>query len=129
MVTYTFVNGNFADADEVNQNFDDVEYDMKRVPIVQVVADYTITEDDLGKMIEVNSSSAVNITIPLNLTTMIGASVEVFRLGTGTVTIVPASGVTLKSRLNFTRLAFQHSGATLTRSQFTNTWYLNGDLV
>ncbi len=78
---------------------------------------------------EVNSSSAVTVTIPANadLAWPIGASVDILQVGTGQVTISPAAGVTL----NYTpgnKLRTQWSSCTILK-RGTNSWVVYGDLT
>lgn len=93
-------------------------------------SDYTITKDDAGKTLDVNSSSDVTITIPANSTTpfIIGQKVEIVRNGSGNVSIAGAVGVTLNSKNSNKKIAAQFSGAVLTKTD-TNTWLLIGDLT
>jgi hypothetical protein len=66
---------------------------------VDVTADYTLQLSDVAKVIEVNSSSAVTVTVPDNASVAfpIGTVINVYRSGTGTVTIAAASGVTVRN--------------------------------
>jgi hypothetical protein len=93
-------------------------------------SDYTITKDDAGKTLDVNSSSDVTITIPANSTTpfIIGQKVEIVRNGSGNVSIAGAVGVTLNSKNSNKKIAAQFSGAVITKTD-TNTWLLIGDLT
>ena len=67
--------------------------------IVVVTANKTLELSDAGKLIEVNSSSAVTITIPANgsVDFPVGTELEILRWGSGAVTLSPASGVMLAS--------------------------------
>lgn len=67
--------------------------------IVVVTANKTLELSDAGKLLEVNSSSAVTITIPTNESVAfpVGTELEILRWGSGAVTLSPASGVMLAS--------------------------------
>lgn len=61
------------------------------------VAAYTLLLSDKGKDVQINSASAVNLTIPANSSVAfpLGSLVVISQLGTGVVTILGASGVTV----------------------------------
>lgn len=94
-------------------------------------ASYTLMLTDAGKAIEMNSASATTVTVPLNSSVAfpIGTVVEVVRLGTGTVALVAASGVTIRipvgSSLN---LRAQYSTVGL-RKRAGDEWVASGDLA
>lgn len=93
-------------------------------------ADYTITKDDAGKTVNASSASDIVITIPANSTTPFinGQKVEIFRSGTGNVSIAGAVGVTINSKNSNKKIAAQYSGCVLLKTD-TNTWLLIGDLT
>jgi len=95
-------------------------------------ANYTITKEDAGKTINVSSESPtdITITVPANSTVPFinGQKVEIFRSGTGNVTIAGAVGVTINSKNSNKKIAAQHSGCVLLKTD-TNTWLLIGDLT
>lgn len=67
----------------------------ERAPRDSITADYTLTADDEGKVLEVDpDGGTVTITVPVDL--LVGYYVEVRQVGTGTVNIVAASGVTIR---------------------------------
>lgn len=92
-------------------------------------ADYTLSSlSERDSMIEVDSSSAVTITVPPNSSVAypVGTSIDLLRVGSGAVTIAAGSGVTL----NYTpgnKLRAQWSSASLFK-RATDTWVLVGDL-
>lgn len=92
-------------------------------------ADYTLSSlAERDSMIEVNSASAVTITVPPNSSVAypVGTSIDLLRVGSGSVTIAAGSGVTL----NYTpgnKLRAQWSSASLFK-RATDTWVLVGDL-
>jgi hypothetical protein len=91
-------------------------------------ATYTLQSSDIGKTIEMNSGSANNLIIPLNLSTTIGFSVDVIQLGPGQTTISGSAGVTIRSAGGRTKLTSQYSAASLTQRAL-NEYYLVGDLT
>jgi hypothetical protein len=100
-----------------------------RTPIIQKTADYTLsalTERD--SLIEVNSASAVIVTIPANSTVAypIGTSIDILQTGAGQISVAGAAGVTVNATPGL-KLRTQWSGATLFK-RATNTWVLYGDL-
>ena len=108
-----------------------VNYDQ--VVVEEKTASYTIGLHDVNKLIRVNSSSNLEVLIPaqasLNSNFPIGSRVEIYRAGTGEVTIaaVGASGVTVRSKLNNNRISTQYSGAMITKVG-SDEWLLIGDL-
>jgi hypothetical protein len=100
------------------------------VPVVAKTAAYTLGLTDAGSAVEVTSSSAVNVTVPSNASVAfpVGTVIEVAQLGTGMVTIVAASGVTLNSAGSLVATRAQYSAVSL-RKRATNTWLLAGDLA
>jgi len=100
-----------------------------RTPIVSKTASYTLsalTERD--SVIEVNSASAVTITVPTNSTIAypVGTSIDILQTGAGQITVAGASGVTVNATPGL-KLRTQWSGATLFK-RATDTWVLYGDL-
>lgn len=64
---------------------------------VNVTASRNLTLDDDGKALYVYSSSPVTVTLPLNSAVQlpIGSEITVYRMGTGSVSLAAAEGVTL----------------------------------
>lgn len=94
---------------------------------------YTLALSDQSKMIEMNSSSATVLTIPIDSTVNfpIGTYIVVLRTGTGSVTIEGMVGVPSGVIINFTpglTLRAQWSMATLIK-RAANTWVLSGDTI
>lgn len=95
---------------------------------------YTLVLGDAGKTIEQNSASATVVTIPPNSSVAfpVGTVLEVCRIGAGSVTITPGSGVTIPNRLEAAgttsrTLTSQYSAASL-RKRATDAWVLVGDI-
>ena len=86
-----------------------------------------ITDD--SKIIEINSATPVNLTVPLNSSVAFptGTSITVLQTGAGQITVVPVSGVTINSTPGL-KVRTQWSAATLLK-RAENTWVLIGDLA
>lgn len=93
-------------------------------------ADYTLQLTDSGKTILMNSSSANNLTIPLNSSAAfgIGESIHIVQYGLGQTTIVATTGVILNSRQSHRDIDGQYGKVTLTKVA-SDTWLLYGDLT
>jgi len=81
-------------------------------------------------LIELNFSAGNNIIIPTNTAQPfpIGAQIILSQYGAGQVTVVPDTGVTLRSSGGKTKTAAQYAMATLIKRGI-NEWYLAGDLT
>jgi hypothetical protein len=92
-------------------------------------ASYTLLLTDGGKIVEMTSASANNLTIPLNSSVAfpIGTSIFVVQAGAGQTTIVATAGVTVNSYVGL-KLIGQWAGCTLIK-RATNTWVAVGGLV
>lgn len=99
------------------------------IPANLQTAAYTLVLADLGKVVELNSASAVTLTVPSNASVAfaIGTVIEVCQIGAGQVTIAAAGGVTLRSPSGKLKIAGQYSSASL-RKRATNEWVVAGDL-
>jgi hypothetical protein len=102
-----------------------------RTTVDSKTADYTLVLTDRDKMIEVNSSSSLTISIPTDASVNfpVGTSIDFLRVGSGAVTIAAATPAT--TTLNYTpgnKLRAQWSSATLFK-RAANTWILMGDLT
>lgn len=101
------------------------------VTIDEKTISYTIALNDVNKLIKVNSSSNLEVLIPVHSSVNfpIGSRLEIYRAGTGEVTIaaVSGSGVVVRSKLNNNRISTQYSGAMITKIG-TDEWHLIGDL-
>lgn len=97
---------------------------------ISKTASYTLDSSSLvDNIIEVNSSSATTITIPLDATINfpVGSSIDIIQTGTGTVSIDKISGVTLNATPGL-KLRTQWSSATILK-RAANTWIAYGDLT
>lgn len=95
----------------------------------QTVA-YTLALTDNSKLVEINNAGAVNLTIPPNSSVAfpIGTQILIAQYGAGQITVVPDTGVTLRSSGGKTKTSAQYSMATLIK-RGTNEWYLAGDIT
>jgi hypothetical protein len=93
-------------------------------------ASYTLVAGDADKLVEMNVGSANNLTIPLNSSVAFATGTQILlaQYGAGQTTIVPTSGVTVRSNGGKLKLNVQYSGATLIKIA-ENEWYLFGDIV
>jgi hypothetical protein len=93
-------------------------------------ASYTLVLSDADKLVEMNVASANNLTIPLNSSVAFATGTQILlaQYGAGQTTIVPTSGVTVRSNGAKLKLNVQYSGATLIKIG-TDEWYLFGDIV
>ncbi len=117
-------------------DFNGSTYDSKYVTGAEVVqvagvkysASHTLTLDNSYYMVEIDSSSAETVTIPLNGTVPfpIGTVIYIYQMGTGQVTISPAVGVTLRSSNAEYKTNLQYSVIVL-RKRLTNEWVMWGD--
>lgn len=89
--------------------------------------DYTLTQHDAGKTIIVDSASDKTITISSGLEFASGERVDIIRKGSGNVTI--GGAVSILSKNSNKKIAAQYSGATLIKTDDTDTWILIGDLT
>jgi hypothetical protein len=93
-------------------------------------ASYTLVLSDADKLVEMNVGSANNLTIPLNSSVAFSTGTQILlaQYGAGQTTIVPTSGVTVRSNGGKLKLNVQYSGATLIKIG-TDEWYLFGDIA
>jgi hypothetical protein len=90
---------------------------------------YTLALSDIGKVVEINSSTDLDLTIPNEsaVNFPIGTSIDIVQFGSGAVTIAESAGVTLLSKNSANMLTIQYSAATIYKKD-TNTWVAIGDL-
>ena len=112
---------------------DALETDVTNINELQLntpTASYTLVLGDAGKLVEMNVSSANNLTVPPNSSVAfpVGTQILVVQLGTGQTTVVAGSGVTVNSKDGNLKLSAQYCGVTLIKRD-TDTWYALGDLT
>jgi hypothetical protein len=98
--------------------------------ISEKTASYTLVLSDKDKLIEMNSSSANTLTVPLNSSEAfpIGSQINILQTNTGQTTIAPVdSGVTINGTPGL-KLRARWSSATLIK-RAENVWVLAGDLA
>lgn len=102
----------------------------REVTINTKTVQYTLVLGDNYKLIELNFSSGNNVIIPTNAAQPfpIGTQIILSQYGAGQVTVVPDTGVTLRSSGGKTKTSAQYAMATLIK-RGTNEWYLAGDLT
>ncbi len=85
---------------------------------------------DAGTVVEMNSASALVFTIPSSATVLfdVHTVIEIFRLGSGSVTVTPAGGVTLRTPTGTTTIRAQYSTVAI-RQRSQDEWILSGDLT
>lgn len=97
--------------------------------INQVAGSYTLVLSDLGKLVEVASGSACNLTIPTDSVAFAtGDRIDIIQTDVGQVTLVPGSGVTLNSDSSKRKLLNQWATCTLIK-RGSNTWVAIGNLT
>jgi hypothetical protein len=108
-------------------SYDHDNFANSLVTISEKTDDYTLVLTDRDKLIDMNKSTAVTLTVPKNSSVEfpIGTTIAINQKGEGQVTIAPVDGdVTINS--NGLDLKAQYSGATLIKVA-TDTWYCHGD--
>ena len=98
--------------------------------LVEKTASHTLVISDAGKTINMNVSSANDLTVPLNSSVpfITGQRLDIVQTGSGQTTFVAPVGVTINSKNSNKKIAARYSGATLIYLG-TNNWLLIGDLT
>ena len=91
---------------------------------------YTLMIGDAGKLVKITKDTAATVTIPLfsSVAFPIGTEIEVLQYGAGTVTIVAANGVTIRSAGNKTAFAKQYASVAL-KCLAQDEWLIAGYLA
>ena len=99
----------------------------KLVSFIYKTGSATLSLTDADKIVEV--SGAATITVPTDAAAAfpVGTTINITQTGTGTVTVVGDSGVTVNSTPSNT-LRDQWSSAVLIK-RAANTWLLSGDML
>lgn len=97
----------------------------KRVGVPEIntqTANYTLALTDIAKRVEMNSTSARTITIPLNSSVAfpVGSRIDIANINTGALTVAATSGATVNGR---SLVLGQWETATLVQ-RAANTWVL-----
>jgi len=92
-----------------------------------VASSYVLALADISRVVAFNSASNLVLTVPTNASVPfpLGSVINVFRAGTGGVTISPASGVTLR---NTGSISAQFVEVSL-RKRGTDEWVLSGNVT
>jgi hypothetical protein len=93
-------------------------------------ANYTLGLTDRVCAVDMNSATAVTVTVPQNSSVPfdVGTVLEVCQYGAGQVTIVPAAGVTLRTPSATLTTRAQYSSVSL-RQRAVDEWIVSGDLT
>lgn len=113
-----------------NSYYSTLQQAIQAYSVDEKTTSYTLALSDQGKVIQMNASTALTVTVPVNSTAAfpIGTQITVVRKGTGTLTISPVSGsVTINATPGY-KLRAQWSTATLVKVD-TDVWILAGDLT
>lgn len=96
--------------------------------ITSKTSSYTLVLTDRGKLVEMNKSTALTLTVPPNSSVAfpVGTRIDVIQTGAGQLTFAPGSGVTLNGTPGLKARA-QWSAASLIK-RGTDTWVVVGDL-
>lgn len=89
-----------------------------------------LAADNAGRIYRINSAGALTVTIPAvaSVNIPLNSEFRVARWGTGSVTIVAASGVTLRSAGGLASISAQYGVITL-KHITTDSWLIYGDLA
>lgn len=95
----------------------------------QAGTSYTLALADAGTAVEFTNSAAVTCTVPPNSATAfpVGTVIELLQYGTGQITVVAGTGVTIRTASSMTTRA-QYSVLSL-RKRAADEWILSGDLT
>jgi hypothetical protein len=93
-------------------------------------SNFTLSLSDSGRTLDVDSATAVTVTIPTNASVpfLTGTQIAFIQTGAGQLIFTAASGVTLLSKNSNKKVAARYSPATLIKRD-TDTWILIGDLT
>lgn len=90
---------------------------------------YTLAIDDEGQLLQFTNSGAISVTLPTQVAVdfPVGGGVTMLRTGTGQITVMAASGVTLTAA---GRPKFRVTGSVAEVRKFaTNEWLMWGDTL
>jgi hypothetical protein len=90
---------------------------------------YTLVAADAGDLVTLTNSSPITVTVPTNASVPFatGSQITIIQSGSGNVTVVGDTGVTVSSADGDLKLRTQWSAATLIKTN-TNNWVLIGDI-
>jgi len=124
---------NTSDANKPVSTATQTALDLKTNKLIvanRQTASYTLVLSDADKLVEMNVATANNLTIPLNSSVAFATGTQILlaQYGAGQTTLVPTSGVTIRSNGAKVKLNAQYSGATLIKIG-SDEWYLFGDIA
>jgi hypothetical protein len=127
-VTWGTIGGTLSDQTDLQTSLDTKT--NKLITTNRQTASYTLVLSDADKLVEMNVATANDLTIPLNSSVAFATGTQILlaQYGAGQTTIVPTSGVAVRSNGGKLKLNVQYSGATLIKIA-ENEWYCFGDLV
>lgn len=93
-------------------------------------ASYQLLLEDHGRIIPIDNSSSNNLTVPANslVPFPIGSTISIIQVGTGQTTIVPDSGVTIRSENNKLKTKAQYALVGIIKIS-TDEWVAFGNLT
>jgi hypothetical protein len=121
---------------DANTLFEPVAGESKHIPLTtfreQTGLTYTFAATDAGQVLRTSTAEVdpITWTIPTNASVAIpvGTAIGILQWGTGQITVVGASGVTLRSAGSANKTAAQY-GRVIAEKVFTDTWVLSGALA
>lgn len=115
-------------SNQVTINVSDSNYSL--IQTNRQTSNYTLVLTDVDKLIELDSASAITLTVPPNSSVAfpVGAVILVTQYGAGASSIVAGSGVTIRSEGGLLSISGQYAGVSLIK-RASNEWYLNGSLA
>lgn len=115
---------------ELDATAEDVGAAAAKIGVVNVTASTSLALTHAEKTIRVNASDAVTITVRANANVAfpVGTCIIITSVGTGTVSIAPAYGVTINSKESKRTIDGQYAAVTLYKAD-TDVWELWGALA
>jgi hypothetical protein len=100
----------------------------QRGVVYSAATSYTLGVNDTGKVILFSSNSPITVTVPNDSTYnfVIGQTIELVQMGSGTITVASAGDAVLRYRLGYTTFG-QYSKIELMKIE-PDEWLLSGDL-
>lgn len=130
IATTGFVIGQgYAKSADVASVYASKEY-INTVYVNYQTGSYTIALTDVGKVIEIDSLVTTDLVVPLDIAVNfpIGSTIDFIQIGSGKVTVLPYSGVTVQAKNEAMSLSGQFAAGTMYK-RAADTWIIMGDLV
>jgi hypothetical protein len=128
---YPDLAGTAIDWNSVDERFDVEPRLANAGTIVTKSENFTLSPEDVGKTILINSSLPISVVLPANASVSIpvGYAVDIIQTGTGSVTVSEGTvNVSINSKASIKSLDGQYSKGTLVKID-TNTWFFFGNLL